>query len=101
MSEETQARKEGPILWRKKPVVVGAVRLERRMLWPEWFHAAVSSNQIITHGLGKFGTGEVYVEIKALEGTMRGEEGDWIICGVRREIYPCKADIFEATYEPA
>ena len=39
--------------------------------------------------------------IHTLEGTMRGDVGDWIIRGVQGEFYPCKPDIFEATYEPA
>lgn len=37
--------------------------------------------------------------IPTLEGTMRFERGDMLITGVKGEIYPCKADIFEATYE--
>ncbi len=40
------------------------------------------------------------IEIGTLEGVMRAEIGDWIIRGVQGEFYPCKADIFEATYEP-
>lgn len=39
--------------------------------------------------------------IETLEGTMRAEIGDWIITGVKGERYPCKPDIFAATYEPA
>lgn len=39
--------------------------------------------------------------IPTLEGTMRFERGDMLITGVKGEIYPCKPDIFEATYEPA
>ena len=42
-----------------------------------------------------------WVAIPTLEGTMRAEIGDWIIRGVKGEFYPCKPDIFEATYEPA
>jgi hypothetical protein len=38
--------------------------------------------------------------IDTLEGTMRADVGDWIIRGVQGELYPCKPDIFEATYEP-
>ena len=38
--------------------------------------------------------------IKTLEGVMRAEIGDWIIRGVQGELYPCKPDIFAATYEP-
>ena len=37
--------------------------------------------------------------IKTLEGDHRAKPGDWIICGVAGEFYPCKPDIFEATYE--
>ena len=39
-------------------------------------------------------------KIFTLEGTMEASAGDWIIRGVRGEHYPCKPDIFEATYEP-
>ena len=39
------------------------------------------------------------VFIPTLEGVMRGEPGDWLIEGVRGEVYPCNPDIFEATYE--
>ena len=39
--------------------------------------------------------------IKTLEGTMRADLGDWIITGVKGERYPCKPDIFAATYDPA
>lgn len=39
--------------------------------------------------------------IHTLEGTMAADLGDWIIRGVKGEFYPCKPDIFEATYEPA
>jgi len=37
--------------------------------------------------------------IKTLEGTMRVENGDYIIKGVKGEFYPCKPDIFKLTYE--
>lgn len=39
--------------------------------------------------------------VETLEGFMRCNPGDWIITGVKGEKYPCKPDIFEATYEPA
>jgi hypothetical protein len=38
--------------------------------------------------------------IRTLEGDMKAGLGDWIIRGVQGEFYPCKPDIFEATYEP-
>ena len=47
--------------------------------------------------------GETYgapgVVIKTLEGSMRADLGDWVIRGVQGEFYPCKPDIFDATYE--
>lgn len=39
--------------------------------------------------------------IPTLEGNMLASPGDWIIQGIKGEFYPCKPDIFEATYEPA
>lgn len=38
--------------------------------------------------------------IPTLEGMMAANPGDWIIRGVKGEFYPCKPDIFAATYEP-
>ena len=95
--------KESTMKFRKKPVVIEAVQYTRRFGWPEWFHDAVSSNVVTTHGTGKYSlpTDECYCTIKTLEGVMRGNEGDWIIKGVSGELYPCKPDIFDMTYEAA
>jgi hypothetical protein len=38
--------------------------------------------------------------IPTLEGTMKFQRGDMLITGIQGEIYPCKADIFAATYQP-
>lgn len=40
------------------------------------------------------------ISINTLEGTMVAVWGDWIIKGIKGEFYPCKLEIFEATYEP-
>jgi hypothetical protein len=85
--------------FRKKPVVIEAVQIEGRFFWPDWFQDAVTRKDVITHGCGKFSDGPRYVEIKTLEGVMRADEGDWIIRGIKGELYPCKPDIFAATYE--
>jgi len=37
-------------------------------------------------------------EVETLEGTMRGDAGDYLVCGIKGEFYPCKPDIFEASY---
>lgn len=41
-----------------------------------------------------------WIDIPTLEGVMKASIGDWIIRGVQGEFYPCKPDIFTATYEP-
>ena len=43
----------------------------------------------------------IHCYIKTLEGTMEADVGDYIICGVNGEFYPCKPDIFQKTYEEA
>jgi hypothetical protein len=42
----------------------------------------------------------VLAHIHTLEGVMIVTPGDWVIRGVKGEFYPCKPDIFAATYEP-
>jgi hypothetical protein len=39
--------------------------------------------------------------IQTIEGNMRADKGDWVVRGVRGELYPCKPDIFRETYESA
>jgi hypothetical protein len=39
------------------------------------------------------------IEVKTLEGIMTAKHGDWIIKGIQGELYPCKPDVFENTYE--
>jgi hypothetical protein len=77
--------------FRKKPVVIEAVRNGPDLL-PADLHAF----------LGSFDGARVdgrAILIRTLEGEMRADEGDWIIKGVKGEFYPCKPDIFDATYE--
>lgn len=38
-------------------------------------------------------------EVETLEGTMRGQAGDWLMIGVKGEMYPCSNEIFRATYD--
>ena len=44
---------------------------------------------------------DVELEIETLEGTMKANKGDWIIRGVKGELYPCKPDVFDMTYRKA
>ena len=85
---------------RKKPVVVEVFQLnERGLVGEDWFWDAVSNGTVITHDFGKYTASPAWCEIKTLEGTMIAYAGDYIIQGVRGELYPCKPDIFEQTYE--
>lgn len=93
-------QEEKEMKFRKKPVVVEAFQLnERGLVGEDWFWNAVSENKVITHDFGKFNQNPAWCEIKTLEGTMIAKAGDFIIRGVQGELYPCKADIFMATYE--
>jgi hypothetical protein len=87
--------------YRKRPVEVQAVQYTRRFAWPEWFQDRVSQGTVKVFGTGKFAapTDECYCMIDTLEGTHRCYDGDWIIQGVKGELYPCKPDIFAMTYE--
>lgn len=90
--------------FRKKPIVIEAFKLkETGIVEEDWFWDAVLNDTIILHhfDFGKFDPEPAWCEIKTLEGTMIAKAGDYIIRGVNGEIYPCKADIFEKTYEVA
>lgn len=88
--------------FRKKPVVIEAVQFNGTRQWdeaPEWLIAATQkrfdqpgSLQVGTDGLASIFT---------LEGVHIANPGDWIIQGVNGELYPCKPEIFEKTYESA
>lgn len=84
--------------FRKKPVVVEARQFVESNGDPEvvagWCGGRVKNN--LGHPSGK-----VALLIPTLEGDMTAQYGDWIIRGVHGEFYPCKPDIFEATYELA
>lgn len=91
--------------YKKKPVVIEAVLFNGTVTWteaPEWLIQATKKapTEIGAISLGSM-NGEATVHITTLEGVMRASKGDFIIRGVKGELYPCKPDIFEATYEPA
>ena len=85
---------------RKKPVVIEVEQLNARgLMGSDWFWDAVTENKIIIYNFGKFYPEDAYCEIKTLEGVMTAKTGDYIIKGVEGEIYSCKPEIFEKTYE--
>ncbi len=84
--------------FRKKPVVIEAEQLTRENLsrLSDWCGGTWAD----LYGRGDRGEDISNVAIATLEGAMRANLGDWIIKGVKGEFYPCKNEIFEATYEP-
>ena len=99
--------------YRKKPVVVEAMRFDGSaesgadiMMWAHSYGVEVVEYHPFLADRFR-GDPKVYVahsdpfmRIKTLEGTMVASKGDWVIRGVKGEFYPCKPEIFEATYEP-
>ncbi len=80
--------------FRQKPVVIEAVQIK-----PSTFDDHHPNPE---HVCGvRYDPIKRCAVIETLEGTMRAAMGDWIIRDVKGELYPCKPDIFEATYEPA
>lgn len=89
--------------YRKKPVVIEAFQYDGDLMnskgqyyVPEWAEKAHKKGDIYFRDIGNIP--EVMI-IKTLEGDMVASIGDYIIQGVNGEIYPCKPDIFEKTYE--
>jgi hypothetical protein len=81
--------------FQKKPVVIEAMQYSGMR---ELQDAVKVFNWLDEHGIKhRHDKGLV---IETLEGDMRADPGDWIIKGIKGEFYPCKPDIFEATYEP-
>ena len=81
--------------YRKKPVVIEAVQWNGEPILynvPKWLSNAQNIGKI------KFISDDKAI-IQTLEGDMIVNSGDYIIKGVQGEIYPCKPDIFQATYE--
>ncbi len=92
--------------YRKKPVEIEAFQMtkERRFdntEWPNWLNEAWQNDS--------FTEGSLFIDrddpegerlvIGTLEGVHRVQWNDWIIKGVKGELYACKPDIFEMTYE--
>ena len=83
--------------YRKKPVVVEAMQYTQKnrpciIKWvPNIVHVGIDDD------------GAAYelanIRIPTLEGDMLASIGDWVIKGVKGEFYPCKPDIFDATYD--
>jgi hypothetical protein len=95
--------------YRKKPVTIEAMQLPSQMgdftLAPSWFTDAFAPLND-DEGTASMKPGQVAwvgndLAVCTLEGVVWARQGDYIIRGIKGELYPCKPDIFAATYEAA
>jgi len=93
------------MFYKKKPVVIEAIQLT----WSNWCEVCDFIDEKVFGG-GTYlddktfeptdnTTNTLGLYIKTLEGTHLARQGDYIIKGIKGEFYPCKPDIFEATYD--
>ena len=94
--------------YRKKPVVIDAIKYDGTEAGfqlclafladghKDFEHLPKTQAEYITNGIGVTREG---IEIPTLEGIMLCRPNDWLIKGIKGEFYPCKPDIFRATYE--
>lgn len=84
--------RKGIMKYRKKPVVIEAIQFDgnNKVEIMNFMSAHEYSEEFL----------DDKIMIPTLEGNLTASPKDWIIKGVKGEFYPCKPDIFEATYEP-
>ncbi|WP_105140126.1 hypothetical protein [Streptococcus suis] len=79
------------MFYRKKPILIEAVK------WTGENVKEITEFMEISHISYEIPSGKL--SVVTLEGVMTAKKGDYIIKGVRGELYPCKPDIFAETYE--
>ncbi len=85
------------MVFKRKPIYVECFRLGYDKI-PTWFQEQVRMNNVSNIDAFLENVNEI-VKIKTLEGVMNAIQGDFIIKGVKGEIYPCKAEVFKETYD--
>ena len=104
-----------PKTYRKRPVVIEAMRYASPNAHAHAVYQWIEANTLgsfepmsVIEGRQHYPASGVSIDprdgrliISTLEGLHWADHGDWIIRGVQGEFYPCKPDIFAATYEPA
>ena len=78
--------------YRKKPIVIEAVR---------WMGDNYEEIILFTNNASFYPMDSRKININTLEGNMKADIGDYIVKGIKGEVYPVKPDIFEKTYEEA
>lgn len=86
--------------FRKKPVVIEAVQWTGKNIEEIEIFSNSKVKYYEWYQLNESGVNKNLLSVRTLEGEMLASINDWIIKGVKGEFYPCKPDIFDATYEP-
>lgn len=89
--------------YRKRPIEIEAWQWNGKLLdrcgdLPQWLRDAKENCDLI-QCIDLENIENFVIEIETLEGTHVARPGDYIIRGIQGELYPCKPDIFEQTYE--
>ena len=77
----------------KRPIAVDVWQLDNKSSCPKWVEGAMYQNEVYYHAESNCW------KIDTLEGVMTAHNGDYLIKGVHGELYPCKREVFEETYE--
>ena len=87
--------------YRKRPVLIEAMQVTSDGIHEgtieDWTDGHARFGSLVRSPLGDIIS--AHMLIQTLEGTMRADLGDYVIRGVQGEFYPCKPDIFKATYQ--
>jgi hypothetical protein len=82
------------VRYRKKPLVIDAWVIDPCSSMPDWVSAGFQKNLLDWD----FSDNRVWIQTP--EGPINGAVGDYLIRGIKGELYACKPDIFAETYDP-
>lgn len=92
--------------YRKKPIVIEAYQMTKvnrwnNFNWPQWMHIAWNMKPLEEGAIwiNQDDPKKEKLICGTLEGVYHIDLDDWVIQGIKGEIYPCKPDIFKATYD--
>lgn len=86
--------------YRKKPVEIEAMQYDGTEAGMVDVCLWAKNSGPTGAGAYEYKDGAMHLRIHTLEGVMLAAPGDWIIKGIKGEFYPCKPDIFAASYDP-
>ncbi len=78
--------------FKKNPIVIEAVQYKG-------YPVSTELKNFLKSGNSNYYGSNNRLYLETLEGDLKVSVNDWIIKGITKELYPCKPDIFEATYE--